>query len=114
MLTYQKLKEKPKEFLATTRRMVEELEHVLPVFCLKYAGLCEAGRPHEVKPSQRQEGGGVQEKLHADEDNSCLLFLLMFSFILHIPCALLCYSKLKPPFVPLNFMLMQGFVKPCD
>jgi hypothetical protein len=45
------------------RVMVEEFEHVLLVFRLKVAGLCEAWRTRERKPRQRREGCGVKEKL---------------------------------------------------
>ena len=76
MLTYEKVKEKPKEFLAATRLMVNEFERVLPVFCVKYACLFETGKTRKGKPRQRQEGGGVKEKLRSDEDK--LLFILVY------------------------------------
>jgi hypothetical protein len=76
MLTYEKLKEKPKEFLAATGLTVNEFERVLPVFCIKYAGLFETGKTRKGKPRQRQEGGGVKEKLRSNEDK--LLFILVY------------------------------------
>jgi hypothetical protein len=76
MLTYEKLKEKPKEFLAATGLTVKEFELVVPIFRVKYAGWFEAGKTRKGKPRQRQEGGGVKEKLWCDEDK--LLFILVY------------------------------------
>jgi hypothetical protein len=76
MLTYEKLKRKPKELLAATGLTVNEFERVLPVFCVKYAGLFETGKTRKGNPRQRQEGGGVKEKLRSDEDK--LLFILVY------------------------------------
>jgi hypothetical protein len=76
MLTYKNLKEKPKEFLAATGLTVKEFELVVPIFRVKYAGWFEAGKTRKGKPRQRQEGGGVKEKLRSDEDK--LLFILVY------------------------------------
>jgi hypothetical protein len=76
MLSYENLKEKTKEFLAATGLTVKEFELVLPIFCLKYAGLFEAGKTRKGKPRQRQAGGGVKERLRSDEDK--LLFILVY------------------------------------
>ena len=82
MLSYENLKEKPKEFLAATGLTVKEFELVLPIFCLKYAGLFEAGKTRQGKLRQRhrlrqrQAGGGVKERLRSDEDK--LLFILVY------------------------------------
>jgi hypothetical protein len=76
MLSYENLKEKTKEFLAATGLTVKEFELVLPIFCLKYAGLFEAGKTRKGKPHQRQAGGGVKERLRSDEDK--LLFILVY------------------------------------
>ena len=76
MLTYTELKEKPKEFLAATGLTVAEFELILPVFCIKYASLFEAGKTRKGKPRQRKEGGGVKERLRKDEDK--LLFILVY------------------------------------
>lgn len=76
MLSYETLKEKPKEFLAATGLTLAEFELILPVFHVKYAGLFEPGLNRKGKPRQRREGGGVKEKLRADEDK--LLFILVY------------------------------------
>jgi hypothetical protein len=76
MLSYENLKEKPKEFLAATGLTVKEFELILSIFRLKYAGLFEADKTRQGKPRQRQVGGGVKEKLRSDEDK--LLFILVY------------------------------------
>ena len=76
MLTYEDLKKKPKGFLAATGLTTAEFELILSAFRVKYAGLFESGKTRKGKPRQRQEGGGVKEKLRADEDK--LLFILVY------------------------------------
>jgi len=76
MLTYNDLKEKPKEFLAATSLTVEEFELVLPIFRRKYRELFTPGLTRKGKPRQRKEGGGIKEKLRTDEDK--LLFILVY------------------------------------
>ena len=76
MLTYNDLKEKPKEFLAATSLTVEEFELVLPMFRRKYRELFTPGLTRKGKPRQRKEGGGIKEKLRTDEDK--LLFILVY------------------------------------
>ncbi|HLF90419.1 MAG TPA: transposase family protein [Anaerolineales bacterium] len=76
MLTYNELKEKPKEFLAATSLTVDEFERLLPVFRQKYADLFNPGLTRKGTPRQRREGGGVKEKLRSDEDK--LLFILIY------------------------------------
>ncbi len=49
-MTYENLKEKPKEFLAATGLTVKEFELVLPIFHIKYTGLFEAGKTRKGKP----------------------------------------------------------------
>lgn len=76
MLTYNELKEKPKEFLAATGLMANEFEMLLPVFRRKYAGLMSPEKTRKGKPRQRKEGGGVKERLRTDEDKQ--LFILVY------------------------------------
>ena len=76
MLSYNDLKEKPKEFLAATSLTVEEFELILPVFRRKYRELFTPGLTRKGKPRQRKAGGGVKEKLRSDEDK--LLFILVY------------------------------------
>ena len=76
MLTYNELKEKPKEFLAATGLMANEFEMLLPVFRRKYAGLMSPEKTRKGTPRQRKEGGGVKERLRTDEDKQ--LFILVY------------------------------------
>jgi hypothetical protein len=76
MLTYNELKEKPKEFLAATSLTVAEFELILPVFRRKYGELFTPELTRKGKPRQRKEGGGIKEKLRTDEDK--LLFILVY------------------------------------
>jgi hypothetical protein len=55
---------------------VAEFELILPVFCIKYASLFEAGKTRKGKLRRRKEGGGVKERLRKDEDK--LLFILVY------------------------------------
>jgi len=76
MLTYENIKEKPKEFLAATGLNLAEFEMILPVFRMKYASLFKPELNRKGKPRQRRAGGGVKEKLRSDEDK--LLFILVY------------------------------------
>lgn len=76
MLTYNELKEKPKELLAATGLMVNEFEMLLLIFSRKYSGLQIPEMTRKGKPRQRKEGGGVKERLRSDEDK--LLFILVY------------------------------------
>jgi hypothetical protein len=76
MLTYNELKEKPKEFLAVTSLTVAEFELIVPVFRRKYGELFTPGLTRKGKVRQRKEGGGVREKLRTVEDK--LLFILAY------------------------------------
>ena len=76
MLTYENLKEKPKEFLAATGLNLAEFEMILSVFRMKYASLFKPELNRKGKPRQRRAGGGVKEKLRSDEDK--LLFILVY------------------------------------
>lgn len=75
MLTYNKLKKKPKEFLAATGHTVEEFESMLPEFsqCYhrKYSQVTVAG-----KSRQRRAGGGRKGNLAQMADK--LLFILVY------------------------------------
>jgi hypothetical protein len=76
MLTYEELKEKPKEFLAATSLTVAEFELILPVFRQKYDTLFIPGLTRKGKPRLRKVGGGVKEKLRTGEAK--LLFILVY------------------------------------
>jgi len=76
MLSYDNLKDKPKEFLAVTSLTVPEFELLLPVFHRKYAALFVPGLTRKGKPRRRKAGGGVKAKLRTDADK--LLFILSY------------------------------------
>lgn len=76
MLTYDKLKDNPKEFLATTSLSQAEFLRVLPVFANRYAAACSADKTLEGKPRQRQTGGGAKGTLKTMEDK--LFFILVY------------------------------------
>jgi Helix-turn-helix of DDE superfamily endonuclease/DDE superfamily endonuclease len=76
MLSYNTLKNRPRDFLAATGLTLEEFEKLLPAFQAAYAILY----PHTLtctgKPRQRRAGGGVKGVLHRYDDK--LLFILVY------------------------------------
>lgn len=76
MLSYENLKEKPREFLAATGLTQEEFEILLPNFETAYEKLYPSALTFDGKERQRLIGGGVTGKL-AKFDNR-LLFILVY------------------------------------
>ena len=76
MLTYAKLKEDPRRFLAVTSITQDEFQHLLPVFAEEYAARQSTTRTQAGDPRQRQAGGGRKARLTTVEDK--LLFILMY------------------------------------
>lgn len=76
MITYDQLREKPKQFLAATGLKVDEFERILPVFKEKLATLQSPELTKRGTPRQRRAGAGPKEKLHTEEDK--LLFILIY------------------------------------
>lgn len=76
MLTYAKLKTKPKELLALTGLARREFDEVLPAFAQALAAAEARAKP---KPKQRQRapGGGRKPGLRTVEDK--LLFILVYT-----------------------------------
>ena len=76
MLTYQQLKDQPRDFLAATGLMVAEFERLLPAYQTAY----ERRYPQQLtlagKVRQRQPGGGSKGMLDQAEDR--LLFILIY------------------------------------
>ena len=76
MLTYQQLKDQPRDFLAATGLMVAEFERLLPA----YQTANERRYPQRLtlagKERQRQPGGGSKGVLDQPEDR--LLFILIY------------------------------------
>ena len=76
MLTYNALKDKAKEFLATTGLKVEEFARLLPAFESAYHALYPVDQTAEGKTRQRLPGGGTKGTLRRFEDK--LLFILVY------------------------------------
>jgi Helix-turn-helix of DDE superfamily endonuclease/DDE superfamily endonuclease len=76
MLSYNKLKDRARDFLAATSLTLDEFQQLLPAFQSAY----EHRYPYELtragKPRQRRAGGGAKGVLHSFEDK--LLFILIY------------------------------------
>lgn len=76
MLSYNKLKDRPRDFLAATSLTLDEFQQLLPAFQSAY----EQRYPYELtragKPRRRRAGGGAKGVLHRFEDK--LLFILIY------------------------------------
>ena len=75
MLSYEKLKDKPREFLAATGLTLAEFERLLPAFQAAYASRYPPERTYEGKARQRRAGGGAKGPLPHGEDK--LWFILV-------------------------------------
>jgi hypothetical protein len=76
MLNYDKLKDKPREFLAATGLTLAEFAHLLPAFQRAYNTTYPPERTYEGKMRQRRAGGGAQGTLSRVADKR--LFLLVY------------------------------------
>lgn len=76
MITYEKLRTKPKDFLSATGITVEEFERLLPAFAVAYERKYPADKTVAGLPRQRKAGGGVKGKLKDMADK--LLFILVY------------------------------------
>ena len=76
MLSYQRLKERPRELLAATGLTATEFEHLLAAFASAYTQQYPPERTLEGKTRQRQAGAGVKGKLTSMADK--LLFALVY------------------------------------
>jgi hypothetical protein len=76
MLTYNQLKDHPRELLAATGLTAEEIERLLPAFLAAYAVRYPVDRNREGQPRQRQVGGGDKGVLDRPEDR--LFFILVY------------------------------------
>jgi Helix-turn-helix of DDE superfamily endonuclease/Transposase DDE domain len=74
MLNYDKLKDKPREFLAATGLTLAEFAHLLPAFQRAYTPPYPPERTYEGKMRQRRAGGGATGTRSRVEDKR--LFLL--------------------------------------
>jgi hypothetical protein len=76
MLTYDYLKDRPREFLAATGLTHEEFAQLLPAFSAAYAALYPSDKTRTGKPRQRRVGGGAKGVLPQMTDK--LLFILVY------------------------------------
>ena len=76
MLTYAKLKDNPRRFLAVTSVTQDEFEHLRSVFAEEYAARQSSTHTQAGQPRQRQAGGGRKAQLATVDDK--LLFILMY------------------------------------
>jgi hypothetical protein len=76
MLSYHKLKDKPRDFLAATSLTLAEFQQLLPAFQGAYETLYPPALTRAGKPRQRRAGGGAKGALHSVEDK--LLFILVY------------------------------------
>ena len=76
MLSYDKLKDKPREFLAATGLTLAEFESLLPAFQAAYDCTYPPDRTYEGKARQRRAGGGAKGTLPSFADK--LLFILVY------------------------------------
>ena len=76
MLSYDKLKDKPREFLAATGLTRAEFESLLPVFQTAYDQTYPPDRTYEGKARQRRAGGGAKGTLPSFADK--FLFILVY------------------------------------
>ena len=76
MLSYDKLKDKPREFLAATGLTLAEFERLLPPFQAAYERTYPPDLTYEGKARQRGAGGGAKGTLPSVADK--LLFILVY------------------------------------
>jgi len=98
MLSYEDLKNKPKELLAATGLRQDEFEALLAVFADSYRQSYPAGQTMNGQARQRRPGGGSKGKLTKLEDK--LLLILVYEKTYPLPTML-----------GLQFDLTQGQTK---
>jgi Helix-turn-helix of DDE superfamily endonuclease/DDE superfamily endonuclease len=76
MLTYDHLKDRPREFLAATGLTHEEFAQLLSAFTAAYEALYPSDKTRLGKPRQRRVGGGAKGVLPQMTDK--LLFILVY------------------------------------
>lgn len=76
MLTYDHLKDRPRELLAATGLSHEEFDQLLPAFSAAYAALYPPDKTGAGKPRQRRVGAGAKAVLAQMSDK--LLFILVY------------------------------------
>jgi hypothetical protein len=77
MLSYNKLKDRPRDFLAATGLTLDEFQQLLPAFQDAYAQRYPYELTRSGTPRQRRLGGGAKGVLQHFEDK--LLFILVYT-----------------------------------
>jgi hypothetical protein len=76
MLSYNKLRDRPRDFLAATGLTLDELQQLLPAFQRAYERRYPSALTRAGTPRQRRTGGGAKGVLQRFEDK--LLFILIY------------------------------------
>jgi len=76
MLSYNKLKDRHRDFLAATGLMLDEFQQLLPAFQSAYNQRYPDALPRTGAPRQRRVGGGAKGVLQHWEDKR--LFILVY------------------------------------
>lgn len=76
MLSYHKLKDRPRDFLAATSLTLAEFQQLLPAFQSAYNTRYPSALTRAGTPRQRRAGGGAKGVLQSFEDK--LLFILVY------------------------------------
>jgi hypothetical protein len=76
MLSYNKLKDRGRDFLAATSLTLDEFQQLLPALQSAYEQRYPSELTRAGKPRQRRAGGGAKGVLHSFEDK--LLFILIY------------------------------------
>ena len=76
MLTYDSLKDRPRELLAATGLTHEEFACLIPAFTTAYADVYPPDKTHAGKPRQRRAGAGAKGALAQMTDK--LLLILVY------------------------------------
>src|SRR5215813_5502498 len=76
MLSYNKLQDRPRDFLAATGLTLDEFQQLLPAFQSAYEQRYPSELTRTGKPCQRRTGGGAKGVLWRFEDK--LLFVLVY------------------------------------
>jgi hypothetical protein len=76
MLSYNKLKDRPRDFLAVTGLILAEFQQLLPAFQAAYEQRYPTELTRTGKPRQRRAGGGAKGVLQGFEAK--LLFILVY------------------------------------